>query len=226
MNVRVSTAGVAHTNGKVRDSDAAYLLLLDRIVDLSIPPGEFLNEQSLATELNLGRTPVREALMRLATDGFVTILPRRGVIVTPITFDDVLAMFEARETIECGIAYIAATRVTNDDLIAMTDLIAAADHARLTEDPEAFLRADYAVHQFLVRLIRNSLLQQAADRLLLHNLRFWRVYWRDRPASVEAMLSHEPLLEAIRTQDSRTAEEAMRTHLRESSQLVQVLFER
>jgi DNA-binding GntR family transcriptional regulator len=226
MNARVNTAGERHTQKRVRHSDTAYLLLLERIVDLTIPPSEFLNEQSLAAELGLGRTPVREALMRLASDGFVAILPRRGVIVSPITFDDVLALFEARETVECGIAHLAATRVTDSDLEAMTHLIATADHARLTEDPEAFLRADYAVHQFLIRLIRNGLLQQVAERLLLHNLRFWRVYWRDRPASVDAMLSHQSLLEAIRTQDSRTAEEAMRTHLRASSQLVQVLFDR
>src|ERR1035437_10984001 len=89
-----------------RDSDAAYGLLLERIVDLSIPPGALLNEQSLAADLDYGRTPVREALARLVADRFVTVLPRQGVIVAPITFEDVLAMFEARETIECGIAYI------------------------------------------------------------------------------------------------------------------------
>ena len=209
-----------------RDSDTAYRLLLDRIVDLSIPPGAILNEQFLATELDFGRTPVREALARLATDRFVTILPRRGVIVAPITFEDVLAMFEARETIECGIAYIAATRVTEADLEEMRRLVATADAARLTGDSEQFLRADHAVHAFLVHMIKNPILQEAGERLLSHNLRFWRLYWRDRPARAEAMLSHTPLITAIESHDSRTAEEAMRDHLRNSCQLVQLLFNR
>lgn len=209
-----------------RDSDTAYRLLLDRIVDLSIPPGAILNEQFLATELDFGRTPVREALARLATDRFVTILPRRGVIVAPITFEDVLAMFEARETIECGIAYIAATRVTEADLEEMRRLVATADAARLTGDSEQFLRADHAVHAFLVHMIKNPILQEAGERLLSHNLRFWRLYWRDRPARAEAMLSHAKLIAAIESQDSRTAEEAMRHHLRSSCQLVQLLFDR
>lgn len=209
-----------------RDSDAAYNLLLDRIVDLSIPPGALLNEQSLATDLDYGRTPVREALARLVADRFVTVLPRRGVIVAPITFEDVLAMFEARETIECGIAYIAATRVTEDDLTEMRRLVATADSARLTGDPEQFLLADLAVHTFLVHLIKNPILQEAAERLLAHNLRFWRLYWRDRPVRLEAMLSHAKLIAAVESQDSRTAEEAMRNHLRASGQLVQLLFER
>jgi DNA-binding GntR family transcriptional regulator len=209
-----------------RDSDTAYNLLLDRIVDLSIPPGAILNEQFLAAELEFGRTPVREALARLATDRFVTILPRRGIIVAPITFEDVLAMFEARETIECGIAYIAATRVTESDLEEMRRLVSTADAARLTGDSEQFLLADNAVHSFLIQMIKNPILQEAAERLLSHNLRFWRLYWRDRPVRPDAMLSHAKLIAAIESQDSRTAEEAMRHHLRASYQLVQLQFDR
>jgi DNA-binding GntR family transcriptional regulator len=220
MNVQVSEIPTPVR----RDSDAAYDVLLDRIVDLSLPPGAILNEQSLADELELGRTPVREALARLAVDRFVTILPRRGIIVAPITFEDVLAMFEARETIECGIAYIAATRVTEADLKDLRRLVATADEARLSGNSDRFLSADHAVHTFLIHLIKNPILQEAAERLLSHNLRFWRHYWRDRPARADAMLSHAKLIEAIESQDSRTAEEAMRYHLRASCQLVQLLF--
>ena len=222
MNVKLDEAPPA----ELRDSDAAYGLLLARIVDLSLPPGAVLHEKFLATELGYGRTPVREALARLAADRFVIILPRRGVIVAPITFEDVLAMFEARETIECGIAYIAATRVSQGDLEEMKRLVAAADAARLTGDYEQFLRTDLAVHSFLVHMIKNPILQEAAERLLSHNLRFWRLYWRDRPARADAMLSHDKLLSAIESQDSSTAEDAMREHLRNSGQLVQLLFNR
>ena len=172
MIVKMSEIAVAVE----RDSDAAYSLLLDRIVGLSLPPGTILNEQFLATELDFGRTPVREALARLATDRFVTILPRRGVIVAPITFEEVLSMFEARETIECGIAYIAATRVTEEDLEEVRRLVMTADAARTTGDYELFLLADHAVHTFLVHMIKNPILQEAAERLLSHNLRFWRLY--------------------------------------------------
>jgi DNA-binding GntR family transcriptional regulator len=220
MNVQVSEIPAPVR----RDSDAAYDILLDRIVDLSLPPGAILNEQSLADELEFGRTPVREALARLAVDRFVTILPRRGIIVAPITFEDVLAMFEARETIECGIAYIAATRVTEADLKDLRRLVATADEARLSGNSDRFLSADHAVHAFLIHMIKNPILQEAAERLLSHNLRFWRHYWRDRPARADAMLSHAKLIEAIESQDSRTAEEAMRYHLRASCQLVQLLF--
>jgi DNA-binding GntR family transcriptional regulator len=194
------------------------------ITDLTLPPGTFLNEQSLAARLEVGRMPVREALAQLAQDRFVTIVPRRGIFVTALALDDVLGMFEAREAVECGIAYIAAARATEEDLATLRDLIATVDEARAVTDSERFLKDDHAVHSFLVHMIKNPLLQDAADRLLLHSLRFWRSYWRDRPPLLEAMLPHHDLYAALETHDSPRAEGAMREHLQMSRQLVQRLF--
>ena len=106
-----------------RDSDIAHARLQEMVLDLRLAPGTFVNEQSLADELGLGRMPVREALARLAKDRFITIVPRRGILVTTMTLNDVLDMFEAREAIECGVAYIAATRATNEDLRTLRTLV-------------------------------------------------------------------------------------------------------
>lgn len=207
-----------------RASDIAYSTLLSMILDLRLPPGTFVNEQSLADDIGLGRVPVREALGRLATDRFITVLPRRGTVVTPLALDDVLDMFEAREAIECGVAYIAATRATDGDLDTLRDLIATVDRARIMSDHQQFLRDDHAVHTFLVHMVRNPLLQDAADRLLLHSLRFWRLYWSRHAAKTEAMLSHSDLLVALESRAPEEAEKAMRQHLHASRQLVQSLF--
>lgn len=207
-----------------RASDIAYSTVLSMILDLRLSPGTFVNEQSLADDIGLGRVPVREALGRLATDRFITVLPRRGTVVTPLALDDVLDMFEAREAIECGVAYIAATRATEADLDTLRDLIATVDRARTLSDHEQFLRDDHAVHTFLVHMVRNPLLQDAADRLLLHSLRFWRLYWSKHVARTEAMLSHSELLGALESHAPEEAERAMRQHLHASRQLVQSLF--
>ena len=183
-----------------RASDTAHRLLLDMIVDLRLPPGAFINEQSLAAQLELGRMPVREALAQLAKDRFVTILPRRGTVVAGLALEDVLDLFEAREAVECGLAYVAATRATDKDLATLRTLVETVNRDRTRTDAEQFLKDDHAVHTFLVRMVRNPLLQDAADRLMLHSLRFWRSYWRDRPPRSEAMLSHEELLEALEHQ--------------------------
>lgn len=207
-----------------RDSDIAYAMLQEMIVDLRLPPGTFINESTLAGELGFGRVPVREALARLAKDRFVTIMPRRGTAVTPLTLPDVLDLFEAREAIECSVAYIAAARASEEDLAALRTLVEAVDRDRESTDYEQFLLDDYAVHVRLVYMVKNVLLQDAADRLLLHSLRFWRMHWKNRPPSKDAMLSHADLLSALESRDPSRAEAAMRDHLTTSRRLVQILF--
>jgi DNA-binding GntR family transcriptional regulator len=210
--------------GQPRASDLAYEELRERILDLRLPPGSLVYEHALASELGLGRMPVREAIARLVTDRFITVLPRRGTIVTPVGLDDVVDMFEAREAIECGVAYIVAKRATPEDLATLGRLVEAADRARDGTDHEQFLCDDHAIHKFLVHMLRNSLLQDAADRLLLHNLRFWRTYWASRPAQHATMISHASLLAALEGHDSEQAEKAMREHLVASRQLLHASF--
>lgn len=207
-----------------RASDLAYLELRERIVDLRLPPGSMLNEHALAADLGLGRMPVREAIARLVTDRFIIVLPRRGTVVAPLGLEDVLDMFEAREAIECGVAHIVATRATAGDLATLRGLVDAADRARDGTDHEAYLSDDHEIHRFCVHMVRNTLLQDAADRLLLHNLRFWRTYWASRPAQHATMISHAGLLAALELRDADRAEQAMREHLAASRRLLQASF--
>jgi DNA-binding GntR family transcriptional regulator len=207
-----------------RASDQAYDRLLEMILDLRLPPGAMVNEQQIATEIGFGRMPVREAIARLAGDRFITVMPRRGNFVTPLSLDDVLDMFEAREAIECGVAYIAARRASDADLDTLRHLIATAEKAREGDSAEAYLHDDQEIHAFLVHMINNSLLQDAADRLLQHNLRFWRSYWSTRPAQHTSMLSHADLLAALEAHDPVAAEQAMREHIVSSRQLLQSVF--
>jgi DNA-binding GntR family transcriptional regulator len=103
-------------------------------------------------------------------------------VVTTFGVDEVLDLFEAREAVECGLAYIAARRANAEDLAELRRLVLAAEQAREGSDHMAFLRDDHEIHSLLVHMVPNPLLQDAAERLLLHNLRFWRSYWSSRPA--------------------------------------------
>ena len=209
---------------ELRASEIAYNELLERIVDLRLPPGSVINEKSMGTELGLGRMPIREAIARLATGRFLTVLPRRGAVVSPIGLAEVLDMFEAREAIECGVVYIVAERATPAELATLRDLVARADEARAGTHHETYLRSDHAVHAYLVHMVHNGLLQDAADRLLLHNLRFWHLYWSSRPAQPSTMMSHSHLVEALEAHDPEGAASSMRSHLVASRALVQEAF--
>jgi DNA-binding GntR family transcriptional regulator len=207
-----------------RASDQAYELLLERILDLRIPPGAVVNEHQLSLEIGLGRMPVREALARLASDRLITVMPRRGTVVTALSLDEVLDLFEAREAVECAVAKIAARRARDEDLATLRTLITSADTARGDASALAFLRDDHGVHSFLVAMAGNPLLQDAADRLLKHNLRFWRSYWSTRPVQASSMLPHGALLAALEARDPQAAEAAMREHIVQSKQLLQASF--
>jgi DNA-binding GntR family transcriptional regulator len=213
-----------------RASDVAHLRLLEAVVDLRLAPGSVVNEAALAESLGLGRMPVREAIARLAADGFLLTLPRRGTVVVDLSLEAARQLFEARDALQCGIARIAARRAgggSADPVSALEELrvrVRAAEQARDGTDPEAFLLADCEVHLALVRLANNGWLAHPTQQLLLHNLRFWRHYFRAQPDRQASMVSHVDLLEAVERGDEDAAEAAMREHLTRSRGLLDALF--
>lgn len=194
------------------------------IIDLRLQPGMMIDELSLAAEVGLGRTPVHEAVARLVIDRLVTVLPRRGLMIAPIGLDQVREIFEAREAIECGNAYFAVQHASDADLAELSHLVEAAEDAREETNVLRFLEDDQRIHRFLAHMVRNSFLQDAADRILLHNLRFWRFYFTTRRAQPGTLVSHRPLLAAVKRRDAQAALETMREHILASRALLNEIF--
>jgi DNA-binding GntR family transcriptional regulator len=217
--------GAASNLVPLRASDVAYERLREMILDLRLAPGEVLNELSLSSMIGIGRMPVREALQRLASDHFVVALPRRGTVVSSMTMVDVAHLYEAREAVECGIARVVVRRITDEQISQLRTLVERADEARVGFDAERFLLDDLRVHRFVVDLMDNALLRDAADSLLLHNLRFWRGFFQSRPPQGDTMLSHRDLLTAFENRDSEAAELASRAHIEGARQLLITLFD-
>ena len=194
------------------------------IVDLRLPPGHLVDEQSLATEVGLGRMPVREAVARLASDHLVVVMPRRGMIISPIGLDSVREIFEAREAVECGTAYCASRHATAAELAVLRRLIEEADEAREETDFARFLDDDQRIHRVLAHAAHNTFLEQAADRLLVHNLRFWRFFAVAHPVTASVMMTHRPLLAALEQRDADAAHAAMRAHIHAARAQLNALF--
>jgi DNA-binding GntR family transcriptional regulator len=207
-----------------RASDLAHAVLRDMIVDLRLPPGAVVNEQQLSSETGFGRMPIREAMARLAAERFVTVVPRRGTYVTPLGLAEVLDMFEAREAIECGVAHLTARRATPAQLERLRELAGAADRVRSDDQIEQHLHADHAIHTHLASVTGNAILQESVDRLLQHNLRFWRSYWTTHEPRASDMLSHADLVDALASHEPEAAELAMRQHIGASRGLLQDAF--
>jgi len=217
--------GAASNLVPLRASDVAYEQLREMILDLRLAPGEVLNELSLAAQIGIGRMPVREALQRLASDRFVVALPRRGTVVSSMTMVDVAHLYEAREAVECGIARVVVRRITDEQIRELRSLVERTDEARGVFDAERFLLDDLRVHRFVIGMLDNALLHNAADSLLLHNLRFWRSFFQTRLPQGDTMMSHRDLLTAFENRDGSAAEEATRAHIEGARQLLVTLFD-
>ncbi|BCL80083.1 hypothetical protein ccbrp13_25480 [Ktedonobacteria bacterium brp13] len=194
------------------------------IIDLRLQPGAMVNESSLAAEIELGRTPVHEAVARLVVDRLVKVLPRRGLMIASIGLDEVREIFEAREAIECGNAYFAVQHATAAELAELRRLVEQAESAREETAVQQFLDDDQLIHRFLASCVHNSLLQDATDQILMHSLRFWHFYFARYHVAESTLIPHQALLAALEQRDAQGAYMAMREHIRTSRALLNKLF--
>lgn len=191
----------------------AYFLIRDLIVTLELAPGTPVNERSLMDRLELGRTPVREALRRLADEGLVTIYARRGMTIAPVDVHDLASVSEVRVGLEGLAARLAAQRATADDLEVAADLIDELDRGVDPADPRALIRLDQRVHHCLYRATQNPYLVGTLDQYFTLSLRLWFL-GLDRVSRLdESVAEHRGLLTAITGSDDAAAEKMARTHV-------------
>ena len=139
MNQRASVLDFAPAQSL---TDRAYAAIEEMIVTLRLAPGSAVSESELSAHLGIGRTPIREALQRLARERLVAILPRRGIIVSPIDVAAQLRLLEVRRELERLIARSAARRATDDERERFRALAAAFEAAAKANDDVTFMRID------------------------------------------------------------------------------------
>jgi DNA-binding GntR family transcriptional regulator len=143
------------------------------IATLILPPGEFLSEQALAEAVGLGRTPIREALQRLAREGLVTILPRRGVMVAPVDAGEQLLVVEVRRELERLISRCAAERSTSQQKASFAAIADGMDRAGQARDPLEFMRLDRELNLLLLDAAHNTFAARAMQLLAGLSRRYW-----------------------------------------------------
>src|SRR5437660_7536247 len=129
-------------------ADRAYSELRDRIVTLQIAPGAPIDEDRIGEELGMGRTPVREAIKRLALENLVTVFPRRGTFASEINITDLAHISDVRMVLEGQAAYRAAQRITDAQRTELEELLEELGDARGSDDVEALMTLDARVHRF------------------------------------------------------------------------------
>jgi DNA-binding GntR family transcriptional regulator len=135
--------------------EGVYQILRSSIVEGDLAPGEHLAEQQLAAELGVSRTPVREALRRLALEGFVVMVPRRGAYVAGLSLKDMNDLFELRMALEGLAAYLAAQRITPAEITGLRQSICGLETAIVAGDREQVIAADTSFHSVIYSSSRN-----------------------------------------------------------------------
>jgi DNA-binding GntR family transcriptional regulator len=200
----------------------AYERLKRLIVTVQIPPGTALNEPSLVARLGIGRTPVREALRRLADERLIVIFPRRGLVVAQLGLHEVQQLFEARLVIEGETARLAAQRAGEEDLATLASLIRAVHAAESNGSFAAFLDIDQRLHREIARIARNTFLAEAADRILTLNDWLWHAHMARYGIEPSDYASHDRIVDAIGRRDPGAARLAMAEHIERSRELLRV----
>jgi DNA-binding GntR family transcriptional regulator len=181
-------------------ADRAYVELRDQILTLAIPPGAPINEERLGRELQLGRTPLREAIKRLALENLVCVYPRRGTFVTEINITDLADISDVRVQLEGHAAYRAAQRLTAELRDELDELV-----KRVSTPGGALMELDAEVHRFVYRCAGNPYLRETLERYLNLSLRVWYLVLGRLPHLLERVLEHRDLLLAIRDGDAERA---------------------
>jgi DNA-binding GntR family transcriptional regulator len=182
----------------------AYRALERMIVTLELPPGNVATEGVLIERLGLGRTPVREAIQRLAWEGLVEVRPRSGLAIAPLHPGDWLRVIDARRGVEILLARSAARYVTRDAAARFHDAALGMQKAVVAGDVIGFLEADKALDEALALAAENPFAARVAAPLQTHSRRFWFRYKADTGLA-EAAERHVALIRSILEGDEQAA---------------------
>jgi len=223
---RAETEGPAETPGTAPGlPESAYQAIRTNILDNKWSPGFQATELEVASRLNMSRTPVHEALMRLQQEGLVEVIPRHGMRVLPVSPSDMKEIYEVLRSLEATAAELAAARkLTPSELRPLEQASEAMDAALKAGDLEAWAKADEAFHAHLLELSGNRILKQMVLNTWDRAHRARMVTLRMRPKPVNSTREHRALVKAIKQGDPLAAGELQRAHReRAGEELVQLL---
>jgi DNA-binding GntR family transcriptional regulator len=198
---------------KPRKADDAYDELKRLIVSLRLAPGEPLDERTLMATLNLGRTPLREAIQRLSAEQLVTSMPRRGSYVSELSISKLGEMIAAREVLEPQVARLAVRHMTSEDIRHLRELVQRTVIQIGNSDFEAIVYHDLEFHCAIANASCNRYLAAAVNQINTELLRYWYISFSMGGAVSSTFAHHSHFLDVLETRDEDAVEAAMLEHI-------------
>ncbi len=208
----VSVFSGRHDRRKV--TDWVYEELKSAIVDLRLAPGDPLREATLADQLGVSKTPVREALTRLEQEGLVETTSFKGAVVTGYSRQDLLEIYELRELLENAAARTAAESMSDADRDRLDRICRESRKLKKNHDAAGLAALISAFDDVLFEQVRNSRIRALIENLRAHLTRIGHLT-AEIPGRIEASVDeHEKIVQAIAARDPELAERQMREHIR------------
>ncbi|MPV58540.1 GntR family transcriptional regulator [Burkholderia sp. HI2761] len=194
-------------------ADRAYALIQRDIITMRLKPGAALNEADLVARTGIGRTPVHQAVHRLVLEGLLSVMPRKGLMVQPLSLDDIVAVIDVRRINEAHCAELAARHATPDDLARLAALLDDGQACVDTHDVEGMMELDRAFHQTIAAAARNAVLADILRALHERSLRFWFVTLSEPHHLADVQHEHRALFDRLSARDAAGARAAVERHI-------------
>ena len=193
------------------------------IVRLDLAPGDVIREDELQTTLELGRTPIREALQRLVRDQFVTVIPRRGMYVSSVDVSELGLLYETRAMLEPYAMRLACARGHQSH---WNDMAAVLEQATSSSSPDDLIAIDRRCRELVWEAADNRFLTDTLDMLYAQSDRLWHLYLGD-VADLHLMIAeHREILAALQAGQADTAAELIEAHMRAFDEQIRAAVQR
>lgn len=183
----------------------AYQIIEEMIVNGTLAPGAKVSEKALSERVGLGRTPIREALQRLAAEGTVQIMPRAGVIISAIDITDQFRLIEVRRELERLLAGRAARQASDSERATFSSLATRFRTAASNDDADLFITSDREFNNLVVAAANNKYAQVAMSAIQAQTRRFWYLYFSRFGDLKKVSEHHAAIAEAIAAADEAAA---------------------
>ncbi|WP_455814027.1 GntR family transcriptional regulator [Pseudomonas graminis] len=194
-------------------NELAYLRFRQALITLQYKPGDYLNMAQVMADLEVGRTPVNQAVHRLAAEGLIQILPRKGVMVAPLSLDDAFELIEVRLVNELLCIRLAAARITTGQIEQLREVNARLAQASQQRDPLAMMQCDNQFHHLLAGIAANRRLMDILSIIHAQAQRFWATTLSDAGHMEEVIVEHNAIITALEEGNLSAAEQATQHHI-------------
>ena len=218
-NTKEATGPVIAVDGRDTLANAIRRRLADQILNGDFASDSRLDENELANQFGVSRTPVREALRQLDTAGLVELRPRRGAKIVPVDKERISYAFEAAAELEALTAYWAASRATLIEKKQLETLHLEGEKALEKNDPELFAKANRRFHHMISECARNPVLAKSVAGVRVQTAPFQKAQFARKEKISASQREHEQILTAICFQDPEAARQCMKEHILRASLL-------